>query len=73
MLSVRNMADMWYPQQVQYTQYNALRQRVVKNSRLSGKQYLSVTSDGILHTYTELRYIYVQKGPKLIDCCANPN
>jgi hypothetical protein len=73
MSSVCNMADIWYPQQVQYTQSNALRQRVVKSSRLSGKKYLSVTSDENLHAYLDLRCSYVQKGQKLIDCCANPN
>jgi len=56
-----------------YTQSNALRQRVVKSSRVSGKQNLSVISNEILHAYRDSRCNYVQKGPALIDFCANPN
>ena len=55
-----------------YTQSNALRQREVKSYRLSGKQYPPVTSDEILHAYRDSRCNYVQKGPALIDYCANP-
>jgi hypothetical protein len=74
MPSVRNMADMWYPQQVEHKHSPMpFGKRVEKNFRLSGRQHLPVTSDEILHACTALRCSYVQKGPTLIDFCAKPN